>query len=59
MKKNYESPKTNVVKLNIQSHLCVVSQIGEGTGGFDVKGLNSDLTGDAALKQRNLWEEVW
>ena len=45
--------------LNIQSHLCVVSQIGEGTGGFDVKGLNSDLTGDAALKQRDLWEEEW
>ena len=59
MKKNYESPKTNVVKLNIQSHLCVVSQIGEGTGGFDVKHFNGELAGDAALKQRNLWEEEW
>ena len=45
--------------LNIQSHLCVVSQIGEGTVGFDVKGLNSDLTGETTLKQRNLWEEEW
>ena len=52
-------PRNTSWETNIQSHLCVVSQIGEGTGVFDVKGLYSDLTGETTLKQRNLWEEEW
>ena len=58
MKEKYEAPNLQVVHVNVK-HIVAVSQIGEGTGGFDVKGLNSDLTGETTLKQRNLWEEEW
>ena len=58
MKEKYEAPNLRVVHVNVK-HIVAVSQIGEGTGGFDVKGFNSDLSNDAALKQRNLWNEEW
>ena len=58
MKEKYEAPNLQVVHVNVK-HIVAVSQIGEGTGGFDVKHFNGELTGDAALKQRNLWEEEW
>jgi len=58
MKEKYEAPNLQVVHVNVK-HIVAVSQIGEGTGGFDVKHFNSELAGDAALKQRNLWEEEW
>lgn len=58
MKEKYEAPNLQVVHVNVK-HIVAVSQIGEGTGGFDVKHFNGELAGDAALKQRNLWEEKW
>ncbi len=58
MKEKYEAPNLQVVHVNVK-HIVAVSQIGEGTGGFDVKHFNGELAGDAALKQRNLWEEEW
>ncbi|MBQ7989177.1 MAG: hypothetical protein IJ253_11845 [Bacteroidaceae bacterium] len=58
MKEKYEAPNLQVVHVNVK-HIVAVSQIGEGTGGFDVKHFNGELEGDAALKQRNLWEEEW
>ena len=56
MKEKYEAPNLQVVHVNVK-HIVAVSQIGEGTGGFDVKSLNGELSGDATLKPRNLWEE--
>ena len=58
MKEKYEAPNLQVVHVNVK-HIVAVSQIGEGTGGVDVKHFNGELAGDAALKQRNLWEEEW
>ena len=56
MKEKYEAPNLQVVHVNVK-HIVAVSQIGEGTGGFDVKGYNNDQSG---LKpNRNLWEEEW
>ena len=59
MKRQYEQPETKVIKLNNQSHLCVVSQIGEGGGDFDVKPFSTIDDSSVKLKNRDLWEDEW
>ena len=61
MKRNYEQPQSRVIRLNVQSHLCVVSQIGPGEGNFDVKTFNGGIEdpNSTSLKQRDLWGDEW
>ena len=61
MKRTYMKPRVRVYEVRLHSHLLANSfvEFSNESGGFDVKGYNNDLTGNASLKQRNLWTEEW
>ena len=61
MKREYIRPRVQVYEVRLRTHLLVNSFVGfsNESGNFDVKGFNNDLSNDAALKQRNLWDEEW